>query len=112
MEQSKTVPTIEHIFSREERFDFPNFGFVSLESYSDRVHMLGNLTLLEKSLNSQCHNKTPGQKISDNLYGRSTFEDARRISAEIMNRGSAFVKNDVEERTRRLSEFCASRWKV
>jgi hypothetical protein len=112
MEQGETIPTVEHIFSREERFDFPNFGFSSLEEYNDRVNMLGNLTLLEKAINSQCHNKTPGQKISENLYGKSIFEDARRISAEVMNRGSAFVKTDVEERTRRIADFCIKKWKI
>lgn len=112
MEQSETTPTVEHVFSREERFDFPNFGFRTLEEYSDRVNMLGNLTLLERAINSQCHNKTPGQKISENLYGRSIFEDAQRISAEVMNRGSAFVKANVEERTERIARFCMERWKV
>ena len=112
VEQSETVPTVEHIFSREERFDFPNFGFDTLEEYNDRVNMLGNLTLLEKAINSQCHNKTPGQKISENLYGKSIFEDARRISAEVMNRGSAFVKTDVEARTKRVADFCMRRWRI
>lgn len=112
IKQSETVPTVEHIFSREERFDFPNFGFGTLEEYNDRVNMLGNLTLLEKAINSQCHNRTPGQKISENLYGKSIFEDAKRVSAEIMNRGSAFVKTDVEDRTRRIAKFCMGRWRI
>jgi len=112
IEQSKTVPTVEHIFAREERFDFPNFKFNSVEEYNDRVNMLGNLSLLEKSINSQCHNKTPGQKISENLYSKSTFEDAKRISAEVMNRGSAFIKTDIEERTRRIAMFCMHRWRI
>jgi hypothetical protein len=112
MTQSQAVPTVEHIFAREERFDFPNFGFGSLEEYNDRVNMLGNLTLLEKSINSQCHNKPPGQKISENLYSRSMFEDAKRISAEVMNRGSAFIKTDIEERTKQIAEFCMRRWRI
>lgn len=112
VEQSETIPTIEHIFSREERFDFPNFGFNTLEEYNDRVNMLGNLTLLEKAINSQCHNKTPGQKISENLYGKSIFEDAKRISAEVMTKGSAFVKTDVEARTKGIADFCMKRWRI
>jgi uncharacterized protein with ParB-like and HNH nuclease domain len=110
--QSETIPTVEHIFSEEERFDFPNFGFESFQEYNDRVHMLGNLTLLEKSLNSQCHNKNPIEKASPNLYGRSIFEDPRKISAEMINRGNIFNKSHVEDRTRRLSEFCLNTWRV
>lgn len=112
IKQSETVPTVEHIFAREERFNFPNFEFASLEEYSERINMLGNLTLLERSINSQCRNKTPGQKISDNLYSTSIFEDATRISAEIKNRGSTFVKTDVEARTRQIADFCRTRWKI
>lgn len=112
IKQSETIPTIEHIFSREERFDFPNFGFDTVEEYNDRVHMIGNLTLLEKGINSQCHNKTPGQKISENLYGKSIFEDAKRISADVKNKGSAFVKADLEDRTSSIAKFCMTRWKI
>jgi len=112
MEQSEKVPTVEHIFSREKTFDFPNFGFGSLDEYNDRVNTLGNLTLLEKAINSQCHNKTPGEKISKDLYGSSTFEDAKRISAKVMNSGSAFVNTDVEERTRQIARFCMKRWRI
>jgi len=109
---NKSVPTVEHIFPREATFRFPNFGFSSIAEYSDINHVLGNLTLLEKSINSQCRNKTPSQKISDGLYGKSSFGDPKKISAHSMNRGSAFTKRDVDERTKKLAEFCMTRWRI
>jgi hypothetical protein len=112
IQQSDTKPTIEHIFSIEPKFNFPNNGFDTIEDYNDKVNMIGNLTLLEKSINSQCHNKSPIQKIKDNLYGRSIFKDPKKISAEIKNRGSAFVKNDAEKRSKELVKFCLKRWSI
>jgi len=112
LEQNKTTPTIEHVFSQEQTFTFPNFGFGSIEDYHDNVHTLGNLTLLEKSINSQCRNKTPAQKVADNLYGKSIFEDAKRISAHVLNRGGPFVKGDVARRTKKIADFCMERWRL
>ena len=105
-------PTVEHIFADKARFGFPNFGFKNIEEYQDKVNRLGNLTLLEKTLNSQCQNKNPDQKISDDFYSRSRFEDPRQISADIKNRGTAFIKEDINERTRTLAKFCLERWDI
>ncbi|MEK0336835.1 MAG: DUF262 domain-containing HNH endonuclease family protein [Nitrosopumilus sp.] len=106
------VPTIEHIFPREARFNFPNYSFESQEEYNDRIHRIGNLTLLERSINSQCSEKNPDQKISDKLYGKSTFEDPKRISAMIMNRGNSFDKDDIIKRKETLTNFCLKRWQL
>jgi len=106
------TPTVEHIFSRESRFDFPNFGFNSEEEYTGRMHQLGNLTILEKSLNSQCSEKNPDQKINDNLYGKSIFEDPKQISAKIKNRGTSFVESDIISRAKVLTDFCLKRWSI
>ncbi|RLB59744.1 MAG: hypothetical protein DRG80_06155 [Deltaproteobacteria bacterium] len=107
-----TTPTVEHIFPRESRFDFPNFGFNSDEEYTGRIHQLGNLTVLEKSLNSQCSEKNPDQKINNNFYGKSIFEDPKQISAKIKNRGTSFVESDISSRAKALTDFCLKRWPI
>jgi uncharacterized protein with ParB-like and HNH nuclease domain len=109
--QTDLFPTVEHIFAQEQTFSFPDFGFQTLEEYNDRVHMLGNLTLLEKNINSQCRNKTPSQKVSDNLYGRSVFDDAKKISADVMNTGNPLKKADIEKRTKIIADFSLKRWR-
>lgn len=105
-------PTIEHIFAEEERFDFPNFGFNSQEEYNDKIQYIGNLTILEKGINSQCSEKNPNQKINDNLYEKSKFEGPKQISAKIKNRGTSFVENDITLRGKELSDFCLRRWPI
>lgn len=109
---SDTTPTVEHIFPVEPRFDFPDFGFASPETYRDHIHTLGNLTMLEKGLNSQCRNKNPDEKIDANLYGRSLFSGPRRISALVQNRGNAYEQSDIQNRTQELANFCMKRWKL
>ena len=104
-----TQPTVEHIFPQQERFEFPNLGFKDVDDYKHIIQTIGNLTTLEKELNSKCQNRTPDQKISGGYYESSAFEDARRISAQIKNRGTAYTSKDIEKRTKTLCEFCLSR---
>ena len=107
---NESQPTVEHIFPRGETFDYPGYGFEDEPDFENTVNRLGNLTLLEKSINSKCQNKTPGEKISRGFYGESQFEDPKRLSANLMNEGGAFTKRHVEERQMTLSTFCLERW--
>ncbi len=107
-----TQPTVEHIFPQQERFEFPNLGFKDVDDYKHMALTIGNLTILEKTLNSQCQNRTPDQKVSGGYYERSLFEDARRISAQLKNTGMPFARDEIQKRTKILTDFCAQRWKV
>lgn len=109
---NNTTPTIEHIFAQEVRFNFPSRGFNSEEEYISKIHKFGNLTLLEKSLNSQAINKTPEQKVLDNIYSKSLFKCTETLNAEIKNNGNNFVKSDVDKRTSTLVSFCLNRWSL
>jgi len=111
-ERKATQPTVEHIFPERERFNFPNLGFGDVDQYKHLIQTIGNLTVLERSLNSKCQNRTPDQKISDGYYELSLFEDARRISFQVKNRGTAFTREDVQKRTKLLTDFCIQRWNV
>lgn len=110
MQINSFIPTIEHIFPREPRFKFPNAEFKTEQDYLGEIHQLGNLTILEKSLNSQCTEKNPDEKIQDKLYDNSFFEGPKKISAHIKNRGTSFTEKDINNRCKELSDFCIGRW--
>jgi uncharacterized protein with ParB-like and HNH nuclease domain len=108
---NKSKPTVEHIFSEEPTFSFPSRGFNSDEDYRAKIHKLGNLTLLSKSLNSRCSNKTVEDKVNDpNLYMRSTFKITQKFLADIQNQGGTFNSADIDKRTKTLANFCLRRW--
>lgn len=109
---NQTTPTIEHVFAQEVRFSFPSRGFHSDEEYIAKIHKFGNLTILEKNLNSQAINKTPEQKVLDNIYSKSLFKSTETLNAEIKNNGNNFVKSDVDKRTADLVNFCMNRWSL
>jgi len=111
-EFNRMTPTIEHIFPREARFDFPNYEFDSHDKYVGKINKIGNLTILEKSLNSLCSEKNPDQKIKENLYARSAFEGPKQISADIKNRGTSFVESDINKRGKKITDFCMKRWPI
>lgn len=109
---NNTVPTVEHIFAQEVRFNFPGRGFNSEAEYISAVHKLGNLTLLEKSLNSRGLNKTPEQKVIDQIYSSSKFEITQKLNSKIQNNGNNFEKLDIMKRSAELVDFCVERWKI
>jgi Protein of unknown function (DUF1524) len=109
---NKTVPTIEHIFAQEVRFSFPGRGFYTEVEYFSSMHKLGNLTLLEKSLNSRGLNKTPEQKVIDQIYSGSKFEITQKLNSKIQNNGNNFDKQDIVKRSTELVDFCVERWKI
>jgi hypothetical protein len=105
-------PTIEHIFPEKPTFDFPNHGFVSEAEYLEKNHKLGNLLVLEKSINSRCQNKTVQEKLRDlNLYNRSQYRGVRQFRAERQAaNGGVFLGGDIDKRTEQLAKFCLARW--
>jgi hypothetical protein len=107
-----TQPTVEHIFPQQERFEFPNLGFPDVDDYKQIIQTIGNLTILEKNLNSQCQNRTPDQKITGKFYERSSFEDPKRISAQVKNRGTAYTREDIIKRSEVFTDFCMNRWNI
>lgn len=105
-------PTIEHIFSQEARFDFPNFGFRDSDEYSDKIHTLGNLTLLEKELQGRATNLNPDEKVRRKFYDKSVFKVTTDLSAELKTRGLSFTADDINGRMDKLTKFCMKRWKI
>jgi hypothetical protein len=104
-------PTIEHIFAQTPGFTLPGRGFTTQEQYLFANDRLGNLCLLEKTLNSRCQEKTPEQKLEDaNLYKASHFDTTGALVAEVAATGTPFDAKAVDARTRVLADFVKSRW--
>jgi Protein of unknown function (DUF1524) len=60
---SKT-PNIEHVLAQTPQFAPKALGFRTTKDFIDYQDNIGNLTILEKSLNSSVQNKNPIDKIS------------------------------------------------
>jgi uncharacterized protein with ParB-like and HNH nuclease domain len=101
------TPNIEHILSQTPTFEPSALGFESQEDFIDYEHNIGNLTILEKGLNSSVQNKNAIDKI--NGYDKSIFLMTKALSSQIdTNKG--FSKTDLQKRTKRLADFCVERW--
>ncbi|MFW1665542.1 DUF262 domain-containing HNH endonuclease family protein [Acinetobacter ursingii] len=103
----KKSPNIEHILSQTPTFDPIALGFDNKEDFIDFEHTIGNLTVLEKGLNSNVQNKNAIDKIDG--YGKSLFTMTRMLGSEIdTNKG--FNKESVQKRTQTLADYCMERW--
>ena len=99
--------TIEHILSQKPKFTLKTHGFKSNDEYLDYEHTLGNLTLLEKSLNSSVNNKNVYDKVP--FYDRSRFKITKALATKITHNGQ-FKKSDIETRTEQLIEYLENKW--
>jgi uncharacterized protein with ParB-like and HNH nuclease domain len=111
VELMRSRPTIEHVFAQNPVFAFPSRGFDSQDQYRLENNRPGNLSVLEKDLNSRCQDKTPEQKLQDaSLYKQSGFDVTRALVAEVATSGGSFDAKSVESRTTRIAQFAKKRW--
>jgi len=103
---SKT-PNIEHILAQTPNFDPCALGFDNKEDFIDYEHNIGNLTVLEKGLNSSVQNKNAIDKVDG--YARSLFSITKKLGSSIDTR-KGFTKTDLMDRTKVLAEYCSTRW--
>ena len=103
---SKT-PNIEHILSQTPTFEPSALGFDNKEDFIDYEHNIGNLTVLEKGLNSSVQNKNAIDKIDS--YGRSLFSMTKKLASSI-DTSKGFNKIDLKNRTKILADYCSERW--
>jgi hypothetical protein len=98
---------IEHILSQSPNFAPVALGFTDEEDYINYEHRLGNLTLLEKSLNSSVQNKTAIEKVD--YYDKSYLVITKKLGSEI-NGLKGFTKKDLKDRTKIMAEYVSKRW--
>ena len=101
------VPSIEHILSQTPKFSPRALGFRDLEDFITHEDTLGNLSLLERSINSSIQNKSAIDKVES--YGRSTFKITKKVGSEIDDK-KGFKKADIKTRTEELANFCMDIW--
>jgi hypothetical protein len=98
---------IEHILAQTPNFSPVSLGFTDEQDYINYEHRLGNLTLLEKSLNSSVQNKTAIEKVD--YYDRSCLSMTKQLGS-IIDGLKGFTKEELKERTKMLAEYVSKRW--
>ena len=99
--------TIEHILSQKPKFTLKTHGFKSNDEYLEFEHTFGNLTLLEKSLNSSLNNKNVYDKVT--YYDKSKFKITRLLATQITHKDQ-FKKEDIEARTEEIANYLEEKW--
>ncbi len=97
---------VEHVFSKEPNFDTSSYGFA--EDYELEKNRLGNLGLLEKSLNIGLGNLPPINKVDG--YLKSINTNTRNLAGEIQK--GSFNKLNVDNRRNMIVDFCINRFKL
>ena len=100
-------PTVEHILSQTPKFTYKSVGFKGGEDFLEHKDTLGNVTILEKAINSTVQNKIPLEKVP--YYDRSKYKMTNKLSSSIYNK-KKFDKKDIEERTKDLVDIISKRW--
>jgi hypothetical protein len=97
---------VEHIFSKEPNFDTTAYGFT--EDYNYEKNRIGNLVLLEQSLNKGLGNLPPVSKVTG--YLSSQITETRDLAGEIQK--GNFSKINVDSRRKGIVDFCIDRFKL
>lgn len=101
-------PTIEHILAQHPTFSLTGAGFDNETDFTNTEHKLGNLTIMEKRLNSAARNKSPLEKVS--TYDRSAYRMTRTLSSLIAN-ANKFYKSAINDRTESIyDDYLNVRW--
>jgi uncharacterized protein with ParB-like and HNH nuclease domain len=97
---------VEHVFSEDPNYDASSYGFS--EDYDYEKNRLGNLGLLEKSLNIGLGNLPPINKVDGYLNSLNT--EIRNLAGEIQK--GNFNKTNVDDRRKIMVDFCITRFKL
>lgn len=109
----KQGQTVEHILPQDPSFGIKAYGFHSKELYELNVDRIGNLTLLESSINSTCSNGTVEKKIKEpNMYRSSLYQMTKAIAAKGIVKTPSFNKSEIDSRSIELATFCVSEWPI
>ncbi len=101
------METIEHILSQTPNFKPRAYGFKNDEEFEDHKNLIGNLTLLEKRINSSIKNYDLVEKLDG--YSKSKFK-MTSIFAAALSTNKTFKKVDLQKRGQEMVEDFAKRW--
>jgi uncharacterized protein with ParB-like and HNH nuclease domain len=101
------TPNIEHILSQTPKFTPRSLAFKNNQDFVDHQDCLGNLTVLERSLNSSVQNRSAIEKVD--FYDRSIFQSTKKVASDITTT-KKFTKEELLNRTEELASFCVNRW--
>lgn len=97
---------VEHIFSKNPNFGIRHYGFGRHETYDVEIATMGNLTILEKGLNSKVSNIAPIDKM--NGYEQSKI----KMNAELLGKLKTLDREKMNERKAKMIEFCLNRFPI
>jgi hypothetical protein len=111
--RSKGNLTVEHILPKdpENVFDVRSYGFADRDDYLQHNHRLGNLVLLEASINSACQNKTIEIKTTQpDLYIKSDLNAVRSLAASYTQNEQRFNRKLLNRRSETLANLIQKYW--
>lgn len=100
-------PTIEHILSQAPKFKPRSYDFKHDDDFEEHNNRIGNLTILEKKINSSINNNDLVNKIPE--YSKSQF-NMTRIFATTFLQTKKFKKDDLISRGDDLALTLSKRW--
>ena len=107
------VLSVEHILPQNPSFEIKSYGFKDAEEFEEYKHRIGNLLLLERSLNSACQNSTVEAKVTEpTLYAYSALVSVRALAAHTVGKPQGYKLDNIEERSQTLAQMILSRWPI
>lgn len=98
---------VEHVLAQDPKFKPKAFGFIDEVDYKTYESTLGNLSLVERGINSGLSNNNPIEKIDG--YTKSMYDCTKQL-ASIISTQQSFKKEDIIKRTEEIIEFCIERY--
>lgn len=105
--------TVEHILPQEPNFKVKAYGFRNKDHYEEHKHRIGNLVLLEDTLNKTCSNRTVEDKMSaPECYQKSNLWAVKTLSARHAPPGQPFRLVDIDSRAKTIAQSILKRWPI
>lgn len=99
---------LDHVWPQAPTVAFPAYGFQDAAQYVAAIDKIGNLALLEATLNARARNKQPTQKARSEYQAATAFSRTRTMGFAIENNG--WTRDDIDRTTRELMDFAMARW--
>lgn len=99
---------LDHVWPQVPTITFPAYEFQDAAQYGAAIDKIGNLALLEGSLNARAQNAQPTQKARSEYQGATAFVRTRALGFAIENHG--WMRDDIERTTQKLVDFALHRW--